>query len=256
MPVAGGAAIRQEGGDRRRDADPFQRHPRHRRGQSPLRRGPAGSAGGPRAGAARVAHVVVTTGRASAGTSAKAAGTSSGSTPARTTISGNARVGIGLVAHDRGRQLHGSRRIAERLPVAVGDADAIDVQGGRLPTSISPIASEPARRAASAIAGYSTAQRVCGSLPRNGRPQVLRIAIVLTAKSTANRIVQRSRFFSISEPPDGAARDADAERAGHARVLAGVQQHEEDHAGREEDLNDTENRVEHAADQVSDSARA
>jgi hypothetical protein len=45
----------------------------------------------------------------------------------------------------------------------------------------------------------------------------------------------------------GAARHADAERAGHARVLAGVQQHEEDDPDGEDDLNDAENRVDHAA---------
>ena len=39
--------------------------------------------------------------------------------------------------------------------------------------------------------------------------------------------------------------NADAERAGHARVLAGVQQHEEDDPDGEDDLKDAENRVEH-----------
>jgi MFS family permease len=45
----------------------------------------------------------------------------------------------------------------------------------------------------------------------------------------------------------GAARRADAEGAGHARVLPGVQEHQEDHHDRDEDLRDGEDRGQHGA---------
>ena len=75
---------------------------------------------------------------------------------------------------------------------------------------------------------------------RRARSSAARSCSARTA--TANRIVQRFRLRSISEPPRLPAGDADAEGAGHARVLARVQQDQEDQDDRDEDLDDGEDR--------------
>ncbi len=194
---------------RRRDSDPLRRHPRHR---------PAGAASSRRcrkrrrlsSGKCDSAHVVVTTGRASAGTRAKASGitstasprsssggavaasaisasslatrsgwsghrqarnhrassasvtsTGSRSTPTRATTSGSARVGMGRSPTIEDDSCTGDDGSPSDCPLlyVMPTRSTLRLSPAEQPTSISPTAFAPARCAASAMAGYSTAQR-------------------------------------------------------------------------------------------------
>ena len=103
--------------------------------------------------------------------------------PTRATTSGIARAGIGRTPTIDDGQLHGRRRVAQRLSVAVRDADAIDVEiePGRTAHVDQPdrIRAHPARRLGNGRIEHGAASGLVGPRPpahgdghdRLGHPQ-------------------------------------------------------------------------------------
>jgi hypothetical protein len=129
----------------------------------------------------------------------------------------------GPISHHRTRQPHRRCRVAQQLPAAVGDANTIDheLEPSPTPTSTSPTASAPTRRATSAIAGYSTAQRPAWLVRVRRRTAIGTTESVIRSSVSIAAPAAASPSAAAYAAASAGARPAKARSCSAARITVG-----------------------------------